>query len=774
MNGTTRDSRPSSRLAVRIAAAATVSSIGILSTVGGQASAAPGVAVGAATATSTPLVQKVVYQGRTLTLRMNPVTVRAATYQVLVQQPDGSLSPYTAAAAHAYLGSVDGDAGAVAEGIINSDGVFVGQVVFDRGGTVYINRNDTVPGTANTVTGSRSMTQPTSYKWPSATDQSLNHSVTAGQAGSTSREWDLGLDLDNGYFTSAPISGSLAKAVDEIDLKAVSLLGVYETDLEVHPMVAKVIIRASAANDPYAGLNQGGRLGKVVSEWNTNKYSTGLDDVAVLTNRDAGSGVAYESTAGNPGFADAGGTGPLNTVVLRHEFGHTWGAYDNHTNGPEGATIQSGNGYDRWDGTELRSMLNYRNAHLSKFNNLGTFIAPLPPYAALDLLDQQISTVPFTLNPLVNDYDVNGHPLAVVALSGHSSLGGAISRSGNVVTYIPPRVSTAQTIDWAEYVVRDTVTGKTATGVMEFRIDPYVAPAPSSTWPKQTPATATAYQLTNRQSGLVASTVGRARAVTLVQRAGTDKGTQWSIRPSGGGVQMRNLANGLCADVYGARLVSGTPVIQYPCNGHTSQQWRIVKNPAGAQSLISVRSGLCLAVHGASINSGAQLMQTRCGLSTATIWSVDLTPMSTWSAYVPPTTANHELVNAGTGLHVGSVVGASYSANFIQEAAAKETALNFVANPDGTWQVKQASSHLCFNDASGYHADVVLWTCSTGSGDAFRFVNDPKGGVMIVGVLGGRCVGINGASTASGAKIEFETCNTADETQRWNVAASVA
>lgn len=714
----------------------------------------------AVAAESTDLVRTVTYNGTTLTLRMSPVTVRTADFRVDVQQADGTLASYSPAPSKAYLGSVDGDSAAIAEGIINSDGDFVGQVVFDRGGTIYVKNG--------AVTGNRSLTQPADYKWPSSGNASLNRSTRPGQAGSTSYEWNIGYDLDNGYFTSAPISGSVAKAVDQVDLNAVSLLGAYASNIEVLPRVGRVIIRASATNDPYAGESQGQRLGTVGDEWGTKYKYPGLDTAMVLTNRDGGSGVAYLGTAGNPGWGNSGGTGNTSVVVQRHEFGHNWNALDNHTNGPEGGTINSGNGYDRWDGTEVRSMLDFRNSRLDRFTNLGTFGTPLPPYASLDLVDDQMATVPFTVNPIANDHDVNGGALTLKSIDATSKLGGTLTASGNNVTYTPPSVTTAKTVDWARYVVQDA-SGKTATGIIEFRVDPYVAPAPSNTWPRRDPAGTAGYQLTNKQSGLVAAipadSTGRQY---LVQRAGVDARTVWTFKPSGAGLQIASKATGLCVGIEMARTTVGSRPVHNTCNGRADQQWKVVEHPRGDRALINVRSGLCLAVKGSSLTSGTELVQATCNLSAAQNWKVDFLPVSAWPAHTPPTTGSFELVNAGSGLHAGTAPGASWSAPFVQRAAGKETAFTFLASANGTYRVRLTAAGKCFNDEAGMHTRVVLWDCNeTTRGAEVRFLEHPAGGFVMIGTLGNECIGIDADSTAVDARLDYQPCSS-KAAQRWS------
>lgn len=723
----------------------------------GSLAAAP-----AQAATSTTLVKTVTYNGKTLTLRMKPVKVRSSDYRVDVQQADGTLKPYTPAASKAYIGSVDGNSAAIASGIVNSAGDFVGTVVFDRGSTIYIKNG--------AVTGNRGLTQPTTYKWPSAGDASRNASTTPGQAGKTSYQWDIAYDVGYEIFSAAPIGGSVAKAVEQMDFNAVSMLGAYATNIEVRPMIGRIILRAEAAKDPYAGKDLSGSLGTIQSEWNAKYKYPSLDSAMVLNG--GGGGLAYVGVIGNPGYGASGATDRGSWVVQRHEFGHNWGASDNHTNGPEGSTINSGNAYDRWDGTEVRSMLNHRNSRLAKLTNLGAFPIALPPYASLDLVDNQMSKVKFTFNPIANDHDVNGSSLTLLSVKPTSSLGGTLTKSGNSVTYTPPSVSTKQTVDWAQYVVKDS-TGKTATGVMLFRVDPYVAPPASDTWKRHDPVAATGYQFTNKQSGLVAAVpVGSTGRQYLRQRKGTDTRAVWVFKTSGSNLKIVNKSSRLCLGIEKALTTSGARAVQSTCSGKAHQQWKVVDHPSGDRALINVASKRCLSVKDSSISSNAYLIQTTCGLSSAQIWKVGFLPMSTWAAYAPPTTGKYEVVNASSNLHVGTAPGASWSAPFVQRAAGTETALNFLANADGSYRVRQVSSGKCFNDEAGTHTRVVLWDCNESTAGAkVRFRKHPAGGLVMIGVIANECIGIAGNSTAVNALLDYAPC-TSNDIQRWKVVAT--
>lgn len=337
-------------------------------------------------------------------------------------------------------------------------------------------------------------------------------------------------------------------------------------------------------------------------EWKTNHASADGDAVG-LVHGYSGGGVAWRPGMGDKNWGQAvlGGTGEFPTIVARHEFAHNWGAGDNHTNGPEGPTIESDNAYARFDGTELAAILARRDSRLDNFPaDAQAYPVALPPYAALDLADGAFSGVPLTLRPSANDADANRDALTLSSVETTSHLGGKIVRSGNDVTYTPPTATAANTVDWFSYVVRDA-TGKTATGVVIARVSPNTALAPVAEWKAADVAAGVPYELVNRHTGLLAATpVVAAASGPLVQRAGTDAGTRFAVSAQGAGYRLRNVATDRRGDV------------EYGSIGNGAR--------AGGQSLVNVSSDLCVVPAAAA--SGATLVQKKCGIAPEFRWSI--------------------------------------------------------------------------------------------------------------------------------------------------------
>ena len=139
--------------------------------------------------------------------------------------------------------------------------VFRGAVYFDRGATWF------TLGTA--VTGTRALNYSTFSNFQAPTSSS----VGVGQAGSTMYGYEIGVDADHNYFTTA--GSSVAKAFEQIEYSVCVVRAIYMRDALLRSYLGRVIIRSTLAHDPYTGLSQGDYLSAVRNEWNSNQTTDG-------------------------------------------------------------------------------------------------------------------------------------------------------------------------------------------------------------------------------------------------------------------------------------------------------------------------------------------------------------------------------------------------------------------------------------------------------------------------------------------------------------------
>lgn len=748
---------------VTAATATAIASLTVLATgVAPTASAASTTSsASASAAVAGEITQTMTRDGKTVTVRLQPFQLRGPGFEVLVQQPDGTMVKQDVGGERGYLGSVDGDPAATATAILTSSGTLEGSVVFDRGTQWRF--------TNGTVTEVRGASQPSSFGWPSASNASYNRSTAPGQAGTTTYRWDIGYDLASDWFTDPnTINGSVSKALDTVESTVSEMAALYMTDALLRPALGRVIIRADVARDPYAG---GMGLGQLADVWADTQQDAAVDVVVGNSNPTGSGGVAYVGTAAT-GWTSAKASGPWgkpNTV--RHEIGHNWGVHDNHTNNPEGSTVNSGNSYARFDGTEVSAILRHRDGVIRNLTNVGVLSAPLPPYAALDLAEGATSGVTRRVSPIANDHDANADALALASVQPTSKLGGSVTMGAdNTISYTPPTVTAAGTVDSVQYVVRDA-TGRTATGVVEFKVDPYVAPGPATSWPDAPVRTGLQYRITNQQSGLVATARNEdLTSPALVQRPDSrlDANRFTLVNAGGNGTspyyRVKNVATGKCMDV-NQSVASGTTVIQSTCSDLKSLKWRVVTHPRAGQTLLSVKSGLCLAPQGGSLSSGAPLTQVDCDLSLASAWTVAVPPAAEWQpAPAPNQTTRYLLQSRSTGLEAG-VTSNNY---FALATAGTGLAVTFTANPDGTWAIKKAGTNTCMD---GYGStDLGTWGCSGADNQKWRLLQHPGGGVALQNVRSGTCAQPTGGATTAGTLLVRQPC-TDEPTQRWNLVA---
>ena len=250
---------------------------------------------------------------------------------------------------------------------------------------------------------------------------------------------ELGLDLASDYYAALGSDDAVVQARIEESINAMN--AIYVRDALLEYQLGTVIVRESAATDPYAGLtDQLAVLAKVRDVWNGPELADSAHDVAsVITQRFEGSGYAYLGTVCSESrYAACGASaGGRFDLVLRHELGHSWNA-EHYAGGfrvgpdlmgPEGPTIMSNNALSRISGPELQAMIAYRNLpSVSCLDDIGPFPSPVDPYGRLDRATVAAGGQR-TLDVLANDHDANCEALVLGTFDAVSDRGGTITRS---------------------------------------------------------------------------------------------------------------------------------------------------------------------------------------------------------------------------------------------------------------------------------------------------------------------------------------------------------
>lgn len=415
-----------------------------------------------ATAWAAPatLVQAVTHNGETITLNLTKVNLRGPNFQLLVQNSSGGYTTVTPVDERSYMGTVDEYPGAVSCGILKDNGDFLGAVYFDRGATWF-----TLNGSVSSTRGlNHAVDAFQNFQLPDAP------TVAAGQGGSTTYRFDVGIDASNDYYTQ---QGSTASCMEMIEYSVNNVRAMYMRDVLLRPALGRVILRATANKDPYS---QSMELSKVEDEWELNQTSAARDVVCGIDPAFNG-GLAWVGAIGGTtahySANNAGGDGSFD-VTWRHELGHNWSSPHYVGGSPEGAGIMGGNQPARFSGCEARKILDYRSNRISAggiLDSEGTFTAvDLPPYAALDTARFiHITNQTVSVNVMANDFDANGDTISIDSFDSTSAKGGSVTQQGQNLVYAAP--GNLMGTDYFRYTIIDS-SGQTATGVVVVDVRP--------------------------------------------------------------------------------------------------------------------------------------------------------------------------------------------------------------------------------------------------------------------------------------------------------------
>ncbi|MES2924669.1 MAG: LamG-like jellyroll fold domain-containing protein [Verrucomicrobiota bacterium] len=417
------------------------------------------VCAGALAAADLNITQVVNYNGQTATMRLTRQNLRGPNFELLQQVSDGSYTPVTHTAERSYLGTVDEYPGAVASGILTEAGVFRGLIIFDRGNQWF-----TQGATVHRTLG-WDVVAP--YKYPTL-------QATPGQVGTATTHLEVAYDYTSGAYTN--LGGTMAKALEEAEYDMSLQRALYMTNILVRPYLSRIIVRADASQDPYAGLSTGAFLSAVRTEWQTNQST-------IPRNLVAGIGAGVSGLAGGTGFGFDGGYfvqpwggNGYTWGFVRHEMGHCFGMGHEDGGGPEGGTINShGNIYARMSTSEVKVALNRRDSRASEMTTEGTFTGVnLPPYACMDAVTTSCaphSTV--MIDVLANDHDANNQTRTIQSFETTSKLGATVSLSVGTGPGGRNQLALQRLVDHGQedtfsYRIQDS-SGQTATGIVIAR-----------------------------------------------------------------------------------------------------------------------------------------------------------------------------------------------------------------------------------------------------------------------------------------------------------------
>jgi len=439
-------------------------------------------------------------------------SVRGPNFSIQVQQPDGSFLNHTSAPVRTYIGTVQGLPGAIASGLVRSNGQIYYHVLFEDG-TDWINEG------GSTLGGPAAW----SPNWPD---------YVTGPGGGGTNVWaaELGVDVPYAYYA---LNTNVDAALEMVEhcVNTVDLL--YLRDACITHRLGRVVVRAASTQDPYFGftiVDQHSIEGN--NQWN-NVLPPSTHDVLLVIATEGGNGVTGGGGIGQNAYSACEHTAAGDfTGVWRHEVGHSWslGHYDGNT--PEGPTINSGNVLARMSGPEEARVLQHRSDRAAYLDNLGPYSNSIPPRASLDRAEYVYGTTNVVIDVLANDHDANGQSLSITGFDTNSAQGGTIALSAGTgpggrdqLVYTPPALVNSQ-VDLFTYRIADTE-GREALGNVITR-------------PGDSSATLLGYYSLNEGTG------GTAFDASGYKRDGTlSGGAAWTNGVYGGGVFFDGVDDGI-------------------------------------------------------------------------------------------------------------------------------------------------------------------------------------------------------------------------------------
>ena len=398
--------------------------------------------------------------GRIEFAELTALDQRGSGYNVQRQLPGGALAPVEPAADYhrTYLGTLPGVPGAVVgTTYFAATGESYYHVIFEDG-TEWVHEG----GTTQVLTGALAP------NWAGMVPP-------PGGAGDEIWVAEVGIDLPNDRLAITH-GGNISDALAMIDHAVLSANLLYLRQAGIMHQVGRVILRASAADDPYAPLATHNQyLTTLINQWE-NVLPPSSHDLALVVRLDSAAGLAQVGRIGlTPGYSsnDATPRGDFSRP-WRHEAGHNWSLIHFEGGTPEGPTFMSGNSLGRMSGPEQAKVLNFRDDGATDIVNVGSLPQPIPPNAGLDRALLSSFASGLTLDLLANDHDANGDALTLVSIEPLSelSLGGSMTlgpQPGTVI-YTPPTLGAATSrIDRFRYRIRDA-TGLEALGYVLLRI----------------------------------------------------------------------------------------------------------------------------------------------------------------------------------------------------------------------------------------------------------------------------------------------------------------
>jgi O-glycosyl hydrolase len=230
--------------------------------------------------------------------------------------------------------------------------------------------------------------------------------------------------------------------------------------------------------------------------------------------------------------------------------------------------------------------------------------------------------------------------------------------------------------------------------------------------------------------------------------------------------QLVNRNSGDALAVSAGSTADGAAVVQSPVSSATSQQWQLLGDDNGSDSLVNVGSGKVLEVPGGSTAQGTALDQRTNAATAGQQWSANL-----------GADGYYTITNKASGL-TADVSGASTAANapVIQWSATggtnQEWSLVLVPVSGATYTLtnKNSGQVIDVDSASTANgADILQWPYHGGANERWTFQAASGGGYTLVSANSGRVLEVPNASTTQGTVLDQWDSN-GGTNQQWTLS----
>ena len=229
-------------------------------------------------------------------------------------------------------------------------------------------------------------------------------------------------------------------------------------------------------------------------------------------------------------------------------------------------------------------------------------------------------------------------------------------------------------------------------------------------------------------------------------------------------------AAGLCLGINGSGSAFGAILQGQACNGSAYQSWKFVKDASGDFQLVNVGSGMCIDVTGGSTAVGTALQQWGCSGGTYQKWT--LSDQGGGRFAIASKYNKLVLQASGGGVVQWSWAGAgnqlwtSPSANVVAtgRGPTSGSVIAFKSLRDGSCLGVEG-----FSTASG--ARLNAQACGSTAFQQWKALKSADGDYQFVNVGSGLCMDLAGASIALGTPIQQWGCS-GGTWQRWQVNAA--